>query len=355
MYSDAMLNEKMLKTARAAGRKITTIGGGTGLSSLLLGFKEYTENITAIVTVTDDGGGSGKLREEFNVLPPGDIRNCILSLANITPSMSALLNHRFTSGSLEGQNFGNLFLLALNEIYGSFEEAVAKMNEFLAVTGKVIPVTNANAQIYAVFDNGEKILGETAITEHKKENALNIKQIGLLPENAKALPDAIKAIEEADVIILGPGSLYTSIIPNLLVNGVKEAVANSKALKIYVLNIMTQDGETENYTALKHFEEIEKYLGRNTIDVCISNSEKVKKKLLEKYALEGACPIYASKNDFKDLHVKLVLADMLSRNGKLARHDPLRLAYCIMKTAAKIRPRKNLLKIYDDILLKRDM
>lgn len=355
MSNDIILSEETLKSARSAGRKVTAIGGGTGLSSLLLGLKEYTENITAIVTVTDDGGGSGKLREEFNMLPPGDIRNCILSLANITPSMSALLNHRFANGSLKGQSFGNLFLLALNEIYGSFEVAVAKMNEFLAVTGKVLPVTTANAQIYAMFDNGTKILGETAITEYKKKHNETIKEVGILPQNAKALPEAIAAIEDADIIVLGPGSLYTSIVPNLLVEGVREAVANSKALKVYVLNVMTQGGETENYSAVRHFREIEKYLGEGIIDVCLANVEKANKKTLDRYFLEGAVPININKTEFKDTGARLVCANMLARDGMHVRHDPLRLSYNIIKTASKMRPRRGILKVYDDLLLKQNM
>ena len=348
---DILVSEKTLQTARAAGRKITALGGGTGLSSLLLGLKEYTENITAIVTVTDDGGGSGKLREEFHMLPPGDIRNCILALANITPSMSTLLNYRFSSGSLQGQNFGNLFLLALHEIYGSFEVAVAKMNEYLAVTGKVLPVTTANAQIYALFDNGDKILGETSITDYKKRTNQNIVEVGILPQNAVALPDAITAIEQADVLVLGPGSLYTSIIPNLLVKGVKEAICQSNALKIYVLNVMTQNGETENYTALRHLEELENYLGKGVIDVCLANSERINKKLLGKYAEEGATPILANAADFKGGKPLLREAKMLWHSGELVRHDPLRLAYNILAAAHSMRPRTNILGVYDKFLL----
>lgn len=348
---DILITEKTLQTARTAGRKITAIGGGTGLSSLLLGLKEYTENITAIVTVTDDGGGSGRLREEFHMLPPGDIRNCILALANITPSMSNLLNHRFAAGSLQGQSFGNLFLLALHEIYGSFELAVAKMNEYLAVTGKVLPVTTANAQIYALFDNGEKILGETSITDYKMRTNQNIVEVGILPQTAQALPDVITAIEQADVLVLGPGSLYTSIIPNLLVRGVKEAICRSKALKIYVLNVMTQNGETENYTALRHLEELEKYLGKGVLDVCLANSERINKRLLEKYAQEGATPILANSADFKGGKPMLKEAKMLWRSGEFVRHDPLRLAYNLLAVASALRPREHILGIYDKFLL----
>lgn len=355
MNYNMLLNEENIRIARESGRKITVIGGGTGLSSLLLGLKEYTANITAIVTVTDDGGGSGILREEFNMLPPGDIRNCILALANTTPAMSSLVNHRFENGSLKGQSFGNLFFLALNEIYGSFEKAVAKMNDFLAVTGRVLPVTTSNAQLFAIFDSGKKIIGETSITNHKKKTGENIAEVGILPQTTVALADAITAINEADTVILGPGSLYTSIVPNLLVNGVKEALMHTKALKIYVLNVMTQDGETENYSALRHVKEIEKYLGTGVLDVCIANAEKVNKKLLEKYALEGAVPIIATKAEFKDSDVRLICADMLSRNGIHIRHDPLRLAFCVMKTCAKLRPRDSYMRAYDELLLKQDL
>lgn len=346
--------EKTLKTARAAGRRITVIGGGTGLSTLLLGLKEYTENITAIVTVTDDGGGSGILRQEFNMLPPGDIRNCILALANTTPSMSKVLNYRFTEGSLTGQSFGNLFLLALNGVYGSFEDAVAKMNEILAVTGRVLPVTNANIKLTALFDDGEHIVGETSITEHKTITGKRINRIGILPSTAHALPQVIEAIKEADVLVFGPGSLYTSIIPNLLVGGVREAINASDATKIYVLNIMTQEGETENYSAKKHLSEVERYIGEGNIDICLANNEPISHKLMQKYGVVGAEPIMVKKGEFDDKKLCVYEGKMLSRGANLARHDPLRLANHIMQVLAEYAPRESILRIYDEIILKRN-
>lgn len=219
---------------------------------MLRGLKTYTENITAIVSVSDDGGGSGVLREDLGMLPPGDIRNCITALANTEPTMMELMNYRFPEGINKGQSFGNLFLAALNGITGSFEEAVTRMNEVLAVTGKVLPVTNANVNLVADFENGASVVGESKIAAKKKQQNCRIHKVRLEPERPKALPHAIDAILSADMIILGPGSLYTSIIPNLLVDGIVQALEQSKAPKIYVLNIMTQDGETEGYTAFDH-------------------------------------------------------------------------------------------------------
>ena len=226
---------------------IVAIGGGHGLSAMLRGLKRYTKYITAIVTVADDGGGSGMLREDLGMLPPGDIRNCIMSLANTEPTMQKLLNYRFTEGSLAGQSFGNLFLAAMNGISGSFDEAVHRMGDVLAITGRVLPVTNQNVHLEAEFDNGSRCLGESKIFYAKKLNDCRIWKIRLVPEHPQPLPDALEAIADADVIVLGPGSLYTSIIPNFLVDGISEAVSRARALKCYVLNIMTQDGETDGY------------------------------------------------------------------------------------------------------------
>ena len=251
---------------------IVAIGGGHGLSAMLRGLKRYTKFITAIVTVADDGGGSGMLREDLGMLPPGDIRNCIMSLANTEPTMQKLLNYRFTEGSLAGQSFGNLFLAAMNGISGSFDEAVHRMGDVLAITGRVLPVTNQNVHLEAEFDNGSRCLGESKIFYAKKLNDCRIRKIRLVPEHPQPLPDALEAIADADVIVLGPGSLYTSIIPNFLVDGISEAVTRAQALKCYVLNIMTQDGETDGYTAADHIRAIFAYAGAGVISATIRTS-----------------------------------------------------------------------------------
>ena len=226
------------------GPRIAAGGGGTGLSTLLRGLKLYTKNLTAIVTVADDGGGSGVLRQDLGMPPPGDIRHCMEALANVEPVMGELLSYRFPkdSGALGGQSFGNLILAALNGISPSFDQAVARMSEVLAITGRVLPVTTADVQLEATFENGASVVGESHIFRCKKEQDCRIRQVRLIPEDSRALPEALSAIAEADMIVLGPGSLYTSIIPNLLVDGIVDAIRRSRALKVYVCNFMTEEG-----------------------------------------------------------------------------------------------------------------
>ncbi len=227
-----MNQNQLYRGPSGKGPRIAAIGGGTGLSTMLRGLKRHTNNLTAIVTVADDGGGSGVLRQELGMLPPGDVRNCLEALANVEPLMGELLHYRFTEGSLKGQSFGNLFLAALNGISGgSFDQAVSRMSQVLAITGRVIPVTTSNVQLEAEFENGTRVLGESKIFYCKKREDCRIRQVRLLPEHPPALEAALEAIREADMILLGPGSLYTSIIPNLLVEGVAKAIAESSALK----------------------------------------------------------------------------------------------------------------------------
>ena len=268
------------------GPKITAIGGGTGLSTMLRGLKKYTKNLTAVVTVADDGGGSGVLRRDIGMPPPGDIRHCMESLANVEPIMERLLTYRFQEGSLAGQSFGNLILAALNGVTGSFEEAVAQMSQVLAITGRILPVTSADVQLEAVFENGARVVGESKISSFKKEQDCRIAHVALLPERPAALPAALQAIREADLILMGPGSLYTSVIPNLLVEGVVEAICRSEALKIYVCNIMTQEGETEGYTAADHVDALLSHGAPGLVDLCLANSAPVRPGLVEKYREE---------------------------------------------------------------------
>ena len=312
------------------GPKITAIGGGTGLSPMLRGLKKYTKNLTAVVTVADDGGGSGVLRRDIGMPPPGDIRHCMESLANVEPIMERLLTYRFQEGSLAGQSFGNLILAALNGVTGSFEEAVAQMSQVLAITGRILPVTSADVQLEAVFENGARVVGESKISSFKKEQDCRIAHVALLPERPAALPAALQAIREADLILMGPGSLYTSVIPNLLVEGVVEAICRSEALKIYVCNIMTQEGETEGYTAADHVDALLSHGAPGLVDLCLANSAPVRPGLVEKYREEDAAPILVDRERIRAMGLELEEYPVASEGGDYARHDPDRLAAAVL-------------------------
>ena len=316
----------------AQGPKVVAIGGGTGLSTMLRGLKNHTKNLTAIVTVADDGGSSGMLRQDLGMPPPGDIRHCMEALANAEPLMQQLLTYRFPqgSGNLTGQSFGNLILAALNGISGSFDEAVSKMSQVLAITGRVLPVTNADVVLEATFENGTKVQGESKISDFKKAQDCRIESVRLLPEHPQALPQAIEAIGQADLILLGPGSLYTSVIPNLLVDGISEAVCASKAIKIYICNIMTQDGETEGMTASDHVKALLRHSGPCLIDICLCNSAPVRPGLLERYKEEDATPIVVDKEAIEALGVELVTRPLASETLDYARHSFARLSAAVM-------------------------
>lgn len=314
------------------GPKIVAIGGGTGLSTMLRGLKYYTSNITAVVTVGDDGGGSGELREDLGILPPGDIRNCILALADTEPLMEELLQYRFKEGKLKNQSFGNLFLAAMDGISGNFEEAVKKMSSVLAVTGKVLPVTLDNMVLKAKLKNGLIVEGESNIPEKVLENESAIEHVFIEPENAKPLPEAVTAILEADAIILGPGSLYTSVIPNLLVKEIAAAVQKSNALKIYVSNIMTQAGETDNYGVEDHIEAIFNHGGDGIIDYVMVNSGNVDEELKDKYIKEISKVVTIDKKKVKSLGVEIIEDDFVKVTNKFIRHDSEKLASIIIQT-----------------------
>ncbi len=326
----------MKKTRRrAGGPRIVAIGGGTGLSTMLRGLKEHTDNLTAIVTVADDGGGSGVLRQELGMLPPGDIRHCMESLANVEPVMSELLRYRFTEGTLKGQSFGNLFLAALNGITGRFDKAVQAMSQVLAITGRVLPVTTEDVQLEASFENGAKVLGESKIFYCKKREDCRIAAVRLLPERPKALPEALEAIAAADMILLGPGSLYTSVIPNLLVEGVAQAIRDSGALKLYVSNVMTQEGETEGYTNADHIRAIFQHGGAGLFHLCLVNSAEIPEEVRDRYAGEGAEPLRSDEELCRGLGVELVRRPVSLVQDGLVRHDPEKLAEAIMELFAQ--------------------
>jgi len=322
------------------GPKIVVIGGGTGLSTLLRGLKRYTANLTAIVTVSDDGGGSGMLRRDIGILPPGDIRHCMEALANAEPIMTDLLKYRFTEGSLRGQCFGNLLLAAMDGVTGSFEEAVRQMGRVLAITGRVLPVTGADVQLEAVFENGSSIVGESSIFAFKKEQDCRISRVALIPAHPPALPDALDAIAQADLILLGPGSLYTSIIPNLLVDGVVEALCNAGGLKMYICNIMTQEGETEGYTAADHVEALMAHGAPGMVELCLANSQAVPGWLLERYRQEDAVPLTVDRERFAAMGLELVERPVASQDSNFARHSSDRLAREVLRVyQQKLRTR----------------
>ncbi len=314
---------------------IVVIGGGTGLSTMLRGLKHYSENITAIVAVADDGGGSGILRQDLGMPPPGDVRNCIQALANTEPTMEKLLSYRFPEGSLKGQSFGNLFLAALNGMSDTFDEAVRKMSDVLAITGRVLPVTNENVYLAAEFDDGTEMLGESKIADFKKGTDKRITKVKLVPERPPALPMAVEAIEDAEMIVIGPGSLYTSIMPNLVTDGIARALAESDAFRIYVLNVMTQDGETEHYMASDHIAALFSNSGERIFDWCLANSAAFPPALLERYREEGAEPVYIDAAAVAAMNVNLCKAAVASWKNGLIRHDPDALAGELMRLYRK--------------------
>ena len=317
--------------SQLSGPKIVAIGGGHGLSTMLRGLKNHTKNLTAIVTVADDGGGSGMLRQDLGMPPPGDIRNCMQALANVEPLMSQLLGYRFTEGSLSGQAFGNLLLAALNGISDSFDQAVARMSEVLAITGRILPVTNADVQLEAIFENGSRVLGESKILHFKKQQDCRIRNVRLLPEHPPALPQAVQELNEADMILLGPGSLYTSVIPNLLVDGIVDAICNSKAMKIYVCNIMTQDGETEGMTASDHVSALLNHGAPGLLDICLANSAAVRPGLIERYKKEDAVPIVVDREKIEGMGIEVIERPLASETSDYARHSSSRLAETILE------------------------
>lgn len=305
--------------------KIVVIGGGTGISSILRGIKNYSKNISAIVAMTDDGGGSGILRDDLGMLPPGDVRDCLVALANTEPAMEKLFQYRFDTGSLEGQNFGNIFIAALNNIYGNFDAALREIGNVLKITGRVIPVTLENVHLVAKFANGDKCIGESIIPKMCYKLDTEILEVSLFPSIPRANQKAIDAILNADKVLLGPGSLYTSIIPNLVVDGISTALYDTKAEKVYIANAMTQKGETNNYTIRDHIKAIEKHSFKNIIDTCLVNNHEISKDILDKYLdKDKSTRIILEKEDIefcKNRNIKLIVDDFLEVKDNFIRHS----------------------------------
>ncbi|HWQ75978.1 MAG TPA: gluconeogenesis factor YvcK family protein [Syntrophomonas sp.] len=306
--------------------KIVVVGGGTGLSVLLKGLKRYTDQLTAIVTVSDDGGSSGRLRAEMGILPPGDIRNCLVALAETETLMDRVFQHRFEQGEgIKGHNLGNLLMVAMAEITGDFVSAIKEVSKVLAVRGQVIPATLESVNLGAEMSDGAIVVGETAIRQHRE----NIARLFLIPEKCLPIQASIDAIKAADAIVIGPGSLYTSIIPNLLVEGVSEAMMQSPAVKIYVSNIMTEQGETDDFTALDHIRTILHYARHPIIDYAVLNTGVIDDLRLDRYRQEKAAPVDAYYQQILDMGIKVAAEDLVGEDD-VAWHDTHKLAQTII-------------------------
>jgi len=310
--------------------RIVALGGGTGLSTLLRGLKEFTSNIAAVVTVADDGGSSGMLRNDMGILPPGDIRNCILALADVEPIMEQLLQYRFKEGSLKGQNLGNLIIAAMTDIANGFELAVEQISSVLALTGHVYPVSLDDLRLGARLKDGTIIHGESKIPEEQIKRKSPIEKVFLIPEKCKANPKVIKAIGEADIIVLGPGSLYTSLIPNLLVECISESIHNSSAVKVYVSNIMTQPGETTGYSVSDHINAIYDHAGYKFIDYVIINKQELPQEIAQRYSEENAYPVSYNPEEIEKMGIKIVEVNIADFSNGLVRHNSKLLAQTVI-------------------------
>lgn len=329
------------------GPRIVVIGGGTGLSVLLRGLKNYTSNITAVVSVTDDGGSSGRLRGQFGILPPGDLRNCLVALADTEPTMEKIFNYRFKIGKdLAGHNLGNLLITAMADLTGNFEMAIKEMSKVLAIRGRVIPSTLDNLVLAAELQDGSMIMGETVISKTAKP----IKKVFTIPNTSSPVPEAIEAIMDAEVIIIGPGSLYTSIIPNLLVPGIAEAVEKAPGLKIFVCNVMTQPGETRGYTASDHLKALLRHGKPGLIEYVIVNNEEIPESFKEKYAQEGAAAVEVDREKLSRYNVKVIEKSLILKNDYI-RHDPGKLAQLIIRMVLEKRESNPLNNLLDQYLL----
>ena len=329
--------------------RIVAIGGGTGLSTLLRGLKRHVagfpggsslpsertiQDLCAVVTVSDDGGSSGRLRKELNMLPPGDIRNCIVALSEDEALLSKLFRHRFDRGSgLEGHSFGNLFLAALTSITDDFSEAVRLSSEILLTRGHIYPATTSNIELEATMEDGTTVRGETNITASKGR----IRQLRLVPADVKPMLQTLDALAQADLITIGPGSLFTSLVPNLLVRGIPEAIVASPAIKVYICNLMTQANESLDLTASEHIEAINRHAGRQIFDYALVNGTPASDEMKAKYATEGASQIAIDLEAIRKLGVEPIVGDYLTEESGIARHNTARVAEDLMQLAGRRR------------------
>lgn len=319
---------------------MVAIGGGTGLSVLLQGLKHYSSparrplvDITAVVTVTDDGGSSGRLRRDFDVLPPGDIRNCMVALSEDEALLSRLFQHRFHTGlGLKGHSFGNLFLTALTQVIGDFPEAVKASSEVLKIVGRIYPATAANVSLEATLEDGTRVTGETRISKSRTP----IRTIRLRPRKVRPMADTLTAIAQADLITLGPGSLFTSVVPNLLVEGISAAIRRSPAIKAYFVNLMWQPGETVNYTASDHIRAVHRHAGGKLIDYAIVNVRPIQMALRKRYARQQALPVENDLDRIAKMGIKVVKGNLLLESKKI-RHDPEQTAAVVVRLAQEGR------------------
>ncbi len=331
--------------------RVVAIGGGTGLSTLLKGLKRYVmsptlalpgqpiiRELSGIVTVSDDGGSSGRLRKEFNMLPPGDVRNCIVALSEDEALLSKLFQHRFQKGSgLEGHSFGNLFLAALTSITGDFAEAVRLSSEILLTRGHIYPATMTSVELEAWFEDGARVMGETQITASKGK----IRELVLVPPDVEPLPQTLQAIANADLITIGPGSLFTSLIPNLLVRGIPDAILESSAIKVFICNLMTQANESLSLTVADHIRALDRHAGAQLFDYALVNRETASPEMKAKYALEGASQIVVDIEAIEALGVSPLLGDYLDK-GTVARHATDRVAHDLMALMAQTPERQTI-------------
>lgn len=323
-------------------KNIVVIGGGTGTFVALTGLKKHTDRLSAVVTTMDSGGSSGRLRDELGVLPPGDIRQCLVALSTSSEQMRSLFNYRYTEGSLKGHTFGNIFLSTLEKSSGSLKEAIKEVGNILRIKGKVVPVTFDKTDLCVELENGDQIVGETHIdTWESPIERAHIRR-AYLKTPATVNQDAVRAIQSADIILIGPGDLYTSIVPNLLVSGISEAIQKSQARKIFVMNIMTKNGQTTHYTAQNHIRDVEEYLGEGVIDTVLVNTTKPQDETLSWYMNHNEEPVRDDLNEngaFKIVRTDLLKDVILPKQEEgdelrrsIIRHDPEKLANAVLET-----------------------